>query len=300
MTFFISGGLGFVGTYLSRYLLERGHRILATGRRPDPMTVVHNRFEYISTDTTQPGVWQEALKQIDTVINLSGSTIYRRWTETYKKTICHSRIETTKNIVDQLTTQSPVTLVNASAVGYYGDRGDETIDEEAPPGNDFLARVAINWEQEALRAEGKGARVVCGRFGIVLGRGGGVIEKMLPAFRNFVGGPQGNGRQWFPWIHMEDLCGVIEFVLNTPKMSGPINFCAPHPVRNRELAQAMGRIMKRPAFMRVPAFMLRMILGEFGTALLSSQRCVPKKLIASGYRFKYPEIAGALENLVSA
>lgn len=298
MRIFISGGLGFVGRYLSEFFIKKGYDVLAAGSKPDPEIIHHNRFKYISADLTQKGIWQQELKSADIIINLAGRSIFKRWTDSYKKVIYNSRILTTRNIVDQLSPSKPVTLINASAVGYYGDRGDDKVDEKASLGNDFLARLAVDWEQEADKGREKGARVVFTRFGIVLGRGGGAMEKMVPAFRYFVGGPQGNGRQWFPWIHIQDLCLAVDFVINSKAMSGPVNFCSPHPVRNKDLAKTVGRVLKRPSVMRVPAFVLRLVLGELGSALLSSQRCVPNKLMSSGYPFQFPEIGGAIENLL--
>lgn len=299
MKIFISGGLGFVGRHLSEFFIKKGYHVLAAGSKPDPKTIDHDCFKYLSADLTQTGVWQQELKSADVVINLAGRTIFKRWTDAYKKEIYNSRILTTQNIVSQLSTQKPVTLINASAVGYYGDRGDDMIAEKAPPGNDFLAAIAIDWEQEANKGKDKNARVVCARFGVVLGKGGGTMEKMVPAFRYFVGGSQGNGRQWFPWIHMEDLCLAADFVINNKAMSGPVNFCSPHPVRNKDLAKTLGHILKRPSMMHVPAFVLRLVLGELGSTLLYSQRCVPRKLMSSGYLFQFSEVGSAIENLIS-
>jgi uncharacterized protein (TIGR01777 family) len=191
-----------------------------------------------------------------------------------------------------------VVLVSASGVGYYGSRGDDLLTEDAPAGNDFLARLSVDWEGEALAAASKGARVVLARLGVVLGKGGGAMSKMIPAFKFFVGGPIGSGRQWFPWIHLQDLSAAMLFLLEHPEISGPVNLCAPDPVTNRDLAGALGRALNRPAFMPAPAFMVRMALGEFAAVLLGSQRAVPKKLLQHHFGFRHPDIQSAVRAVV--
>ena len=298
MNIFITGATGFVGTYLCRHLLEAGHEVTGVGTRREHRLIEHDRFHYISADTTEPGSWQDALKDVDAVMNLAGRTIFNRWTDRYKVAIYDSRIMTTQNIVEALPEGKNLVLCSGSAVGYYGDQGDVILTEDNPAGDDFLARVGIHWEKEALAAEQKGARVVLLRFGIVLGRGGGALEKMVPAFRLMVGGPLGDGMQWFPWIHMEDLLAAVDFVISTESVQGPVNYCAPHPIRNLDMARTLGQILKRPAVMPAPAFMIRLALGEFGNTLLASQRAAPAKLLDSGFNFTFPEIYDALADLV--
>jgi hypothetical protein len=193
-----------------------------------------------------------------------------------------------------------VVLVSASGVGFYGEGGEEPLTEESPSGDDFLARLSIDWESEALRAAAGGARVALTRLGVVLGPGGGAMAQMLTAFKSFVGGPIGSGRQWFPWIHIDDLAAAVAFIIETPGLSGPINLCAPHPVRNRELARALGKALNRPAVVPTPGFMLRLALGEFAGVLLGSQRALPGKLEAHGFRFHYPDIQSAVTAVVGA
>ena len=200
--------------------------------------------------------------------------------------------------MDALPDSSRCVLCNTSAVGYYGDRRDEILIETSAPGSGFMADIAKDWEKEALAAVEKGARVAVMRFGIVLGRDGGALAQMLPAFRMFVGGPLGNGRQWFPWIHLRDLLSAIEFLLNTPSLSGPFNFSAPNPVRNRQLAATMGKVLARPSFLPAPRSLLRLALGEVGKVLVESQRAVPENLLDSGFTFRFPEIETALSDLV--
>jgi uncharacterized protein (TIGR01777 family) len=300
MKILISGGLGFVGRHLSRLLLEKGHRVTALGLRSDPTLLPHPEFDYLSADTTRPGAWQDRLQEMDAVVNLTGKTIFRPWTGGYKEDIYDSRILTTRNLVDALPQDRAVTLVSTSAVGYYGDRGDDLLTEADLAGNDFLARLGRHWEAEALKAREKGSRVVISRFGIVLGPGGGALVKMIPAFRSYLGGPLGDGKQWFPWIHIEDLTAALAFVLDSDGAEGPMNFTAPNPVRNREFVRELARMLDRPALMPAPAFMIRMVLGELGQTLLSSQRALPEKLRATGFEFRFPAIREALYDLVRA
>lgn len=299
MNYFITGGLGFVGRHLTRRLLSEGHRVTVVGRRSDPPRPRDPNFHYVSDDTTREGQWQAALKDHQVIINLAGKSIFTRWTAGIKEEILQSRVLTTRRLVEALPDNADVTLCSTSAVGYYGDRGEDLLTENTPPGDDFLARVGQAWEQEALGAQGKGARVILTRFGIVLDRDGGAIPPMRLAFRSFVGGSLGSGRQWFPWIHMQDLVAAFQFVIATAGISGPVNFCAPEPVRNQTLTRVMAEKLSRPAVTPAPAFMIRLILGEFGQSLLNSQRAVPAKLQQHGFEFTYPRIDDALTEILA-
>ena len=299
MHVFITGGLGFVGSHLSRFLLNKGYRVTAVGRPVNQQQIQHANFDYVSGDTTQTGKWQGALKDADAVVNLAGESIFKRWSAKTKKQIYQSRILTSRNVVAALPQNKHITLCSASAVGYYGDRADSILTESDPPGNDFLANLSIDWETEALQAPAGSIRVVLMRFGIILGKNGGAMGQMISAFKAFVGGPLGSGDQWFPWLHMDDLLAAVDFAIENPDIRGAVNFCAPNPVRNRELAKTLGGLLKRPSFMPAPAFMLRLFLGEFGGVLLASQRMVPDKLLKAGFHFKYPEIREALKAIVN-
>jgi uncharacterized protein (TIGR01777 family) len=299
MKIFVTGGVGFVGGYLSRFLLERGHAVTAVGTRANQQLIDHQNFRYISADTTVPGDWQAALAGVDAVFNLAGRNIFSRWSKRYKALIYDSRILTTRNLVSALPEDKDITLVSTSATGYYGDRGEALLSENEPNGNDFLSGVSRDWEAEASRAEEKGVRVVIARFGVVLGKDGGAMAKMLPTFRLCLGGPLGSGIQWFPWIHMDDILSAYLFVLDNQEITGPVNFCAPHPVRNRDLAKAMGRVLNRPAVLPGPAFMIKLFLGELGGVFLCSQRTVPQRLLEYGFNFKYTEITDAIEDVVN-
>jgi len=298
MHILITGGLGFVGRHLSQLLLDRGHRVTATGTRREPEMIEHPDFHYIAADTREEGDWQEAAQQADAAVNLAGRSIFSYWTDKRKQEIYDSRILTTRNLVSALTGGNGQLLLSTSAVGYYGDGGEAVLTEESGPGNDFLARLAVDWENEAMAAAGQDIRVAVMRFGIVLGPDGGAMGKMIPAFRMFLGGPLGGGRQWFPWIHVEDLIRAADFVLSGESIQGPLNFCAPNPVRQRELAKTLGRVLHRPAVVPAPAFFIKLFLGEFGRALLNSQRAVPRKLQQHGFEFQHPHIAGALGHIV--
>ena len=297
MKIFISGGVGFVGKHLCRSLLNKGHHVIATGTRRDPGDIHHDRFEYIRADTTQPGDWQHRVAESDGAVNLAGRSIFKRWNKHYKTQLRDSRILTTRHMVTAIPEDKPFVLCSTSAVGYYGNRGDDILVEQEAGADDFLGRLSRDWEKEALAAEQKGARVAIARFGIVLGRDGGALAKMIPAFKSFVGGPLGNGRQWFPWIHIQDVVGAIEFLLVSAELSGIFNFSAPEPVTNRELGATLGRVLRRPAIMPTPAFMIRMAMGELGGVLLASQRAVPSHLLEAGYRFQYATLETALRDL---
>jgi uncharacterized protein len=297
MKIFITGGSGFVGRNLSFYLLEKGHSVIAVGTSSAHHVIRHDNFHYISADTTIKGGWQNTLKDIDAAINLAGKNIFKRWSDNYKDQIYTSRILTTRNLVEAITDQKDIILCSTSAVGYYGDRADDVLKEDALPGNDFAAKVCRDWEKEAFQAETKGIRVAAMRFGVVLGKNGGALAKMVPAFKFFAGGPLGSGLQWFPWIHMDDLIAAIIFILENPDVKGPINFCSPNPVRNRDFAGALGQVLNRPSVMRAPSFMIRLIMGEMGKSLMNSQRAIPDKLLKHGFKFQYPEINNALYNL---
>jgi uncharacterized protein (TIGR01777 family) len=295
MKILITGGTGFVGKSLALALIRSGHEvsILTRSGKGDLPGI-----SWIGGDPTQRGKWQEAVREHGVIINLAGASIFTRWTEEAKRRIRDSRILTTRHLLEAIDGEKGRTFFSTSAVGYYGFHGDEDLTEDSPPGGDFLALLARDWEAEAREAEKKGCRVVITRFGIVLGEKGGALGQMIPLFRKYLGGPLGSGRQWFSWIHIEDLTRAFLFLLEHPELSGPVNFTAPNPLRNKELAQGLGRILGRPAFLPAPGFLLRMVLGEFGSILLEGQRVLPRKLLQAGFQFSYPEIDGALRQVI--
>lgn len=294
----ITGGSGFVGTHLARYYLDRGHAVTAVGTRATHPVITHERFSYLSADTTQSGPWQAAIATADVVFNLAGRTIFKRWSAKYKRQIYDSRILTTRHVVAALPDESHTALVSTSAVGYYGDGGERKLTESSPIGNDFLADLARQWEAEASHAQAKGAKVVLARFGIILGRDGGALAKMIPAFKSFMGGPLGSGRQWFPWIHINDHIAALNFLATQPEQRGIYNLTAPQPVRNNEMATALGKALGRPSVMAVPGLMLKMTMGEVADVLLASQRAIPANLLEAGFTFQFQTIQEALADLV--
>ena len=299
MKILITGGSGFIGSNLSEYLLSRGHKVSAVGRSSDQHRIRHEDYRYIAADTTRPGNWQKEVEEAEAAVNLAGATIFKRWTASYKKIIYDSRILTTRHVVAALPEGRNITLCSASGAGYYGNRGDDVLKEDEGVGRDFLAGVSRDWEKEALQAAAKGVRVAVMRFGVVLGKNGGALAKMIPAFKMFVGGSLGSGNQWFPWMHLEDLMAAILFVVEHQDVSGPLNFCAPNPVRYRELVKTLGEVLSRPSFMPVPAFMIRLAMGEFGDVFLGSQRTIPDRLLRHGFSFQYPDIKSAIQAVVT-
>lgn len=297
MKFFLTGGTGFVGSYLTSQLLPKGHTftILTRSSRPPTQAAV----TYVQGDPTQPGPWMEQVPAHDVVVNLAGAPISVRWTPENKKIIRESRVLTTRHLVAALASTSArqtKLLLSTSAIGYYGDRGEAELTEESPPGQDFLAQLAQEWEAEAFKAQDLGIRTAVTRFGIVLGRNGGLLGKLVPVFNAFVGGPAGSGRQWFSWIDQSDLLQAMVFVLEHPDLQGPINFTSPQPVRNAEFARALGKVLKRPGFLPAPAFMVKLILGEFADTVLGGQKVLPAKLLAAGFTFAYPDVEAALSH----
>lgn len=286
----VTGGTGFLGTPLVVYLRAAGNDVVVLTRRhaaPGQITW--------SPDGTV-GPLAKAIESADAVINLAGESIAgHRWTTAHKARIRDSRILATRSIVAAIhvAARKPATLVNASAVGYYGSRGDATLTEESSPGEDFLAMVCRAWEAEALAASDV-SRVILLRSAPVLERDGGVLPQIARPFRFFVGGPVGSGSQYWAWIHRHDWVAMVSWALETSHVSGPLNLAALAPVTNREFAQALGRVLKRPAFIPAPAFGLRLLLGEMADVLLFSQRVVPAKADALGFRFQYPALEPAL------
>lgn len=295
----MTGGTGFVGTYLSRELASLGHEVTILTRRAQPPAPAAPGISFITGNPTQEGPWMGAVPEHDWIINLAGASIFRRWSEAYKKEVYDSRIRTTRNLVIALAEGDRRQLFcSTSAVGYYGPRGDEVLTEDSPQDSYFLAKLAEDWEAEALKAQELGVRVVITRFGIVLGRSGGALGQMVPMFKRFLGGILGSGQQWFSWIHQADHARAFSFIQAHPEIHGPVNLTAPQPVRNWELTRALGQVLHRPTILPAPAFMMRLVLGEFADALLTGQRVIPKKLMEVGFKFKFPMIEEALKDLL--
>jgi uncharacterized protein (TIGR01777 family) len=299
MKIFLTGGTGFVGTFLSRELLKLGHEITILTRQKEPPAAADSRIIFVTGDPKQAGPWMAEVARHDWIINLAGFSISNKWTEENKRMLYDSRVLTTRNLVAALAAGDRRQLFcSTSAPGYYGPRGEEALTEASPPGQDFLARLAQDWEAAALKAQDLGIRTVITRFGIVLGKDGGMLGQLVPLFKSFVGGPVGSGEQWLSWIHQQDLVQAYLFLLEHQDLTGPVNFTSPTPVRNQDFAKALGRALGRPAFMPAPAFMMRLMLGEFAEVVLTGQKILPQRLLAAGFQFRYPTIDQALEHLL--
>jgi uncharacterized protein (TIGR01777 family) len=306
MNVFVMGGTGLIGSSLIGRLNQRDDRVVLLTRRPaHAQERWGKQCTIVEGDPMKAGSWMDAVKDCDAVINLVGESIFaRRWNQEFIALLRSSRIQSTENAVRALIKNpkspagNPKVLVNASAIGYYGPRGDEELTEEGLTGNDTLARVAVEWEQAARGAEASGVRVALIRIGVVLAKEGGALPQMLPPFKLGLGGPIGSGRHWFSWIHIDDMVGIIVLALDHPEARGPINATAPNPVTNRVFSKALGRALHRPAILPVPPFMLRLGLGQVAEILTTGQRVIPARALALGYQFKYQDIDGALANLV--
>jgi len=293
MNVILAGGTGLIGTHIAQRLKNGGHTVSILSRKSGPGLIVW--------DAVGTGPWEQSIDGADAVINLTGESVGAgRWTTGQKERIRNSRIDATRAIVDAIgrSAVKPRVLVNASAVGYYGHVEDGEVTENAPAGNDFLGQTCALWESEARRAEQSGVRVVMVRTGFVIGKSSDAFIRMQRPFKLFAGGPFGSGRQWFPWIHIDDVAAGYVFALEQSALSGPVNLSAPNPVRVRELAAELGRALHRPAFMSAPAFMLKILLGEMSDLLLKGQRVVPAKLLQQGFSFRFPVLSSALNNAV--
>ncbi|MBI3952227.1 MAG: TIGR01777 family protein [Acidobacteria bacterium] len=295
-TVLVTGATGFIGRALTTALHERGYELAILSRRVDRVRAQPHIKLVQAWNPQQEPAPVSVIERAQAIVHLAGESIAGRWTEAKKRAIRNSRVEGTRNLVVAIAQAKtrPRVLVSASAVGYYGDRGEETLTEESGPGSDFLALVCQAWETEARRAEAHDVRVVCLRSGIVLDRDGGALQQMLPPFRLGLGGPLGNGRQWMPWIHRDDTVGLILHALENEKVSGPVNGTAPEPVRNIEFTKTLGRVLNRPTFLAAPEFVLKLLLGEFADVLLASPRVLPARAQAAGYAFKYSTLEPAL------
>ncbi len=301
MKIFITGGTGFVGSSLTREFANQGHQITVLdrtvkGAKDFPLTV-----SFIEADSTVRGAWQEKAAEHDIFINLAGASIFSRWDQKTKKAIRDSRILTTSNLVEAIlhSKNNSTRLFSASAVGYYGFHEDEDLTEEAPPGDDFLASVARDWETAANQAKNLGAKVVICRFGIVLGRRGGALQQMLPIYKAYLGAPLGNGRQWFSWVHEQDLVNIFLFLISQKDVDGPFNCTAPQPVRNSEMTKEIGQALGVTTWpLGVPGFVMKIVLGEFGNVLLKGQKVIPGRLSKLNFNFRFPTMNEALADIL--
>ncbi|MHC5939215.1 thylakoid membrane protein ThyD [Nostoc sp.] len=302
----ITGATGLVGSRLVQRLHGEGHRIVvltrntAFAQKVFPSEAFPN-LEIVGYTPNASGSWQNAIASCDGVVNLAGEPIGEgRWTPERKQEILNSRKLGTQKIVEAIANANPKpsVLINASAIGYYGTSETASFDETSVSGNDFLAQVSQAWEAEATKVKDAGVRLVILRFGIVLGNGG-ALGKMISPFKLFAGGPIGSGRQWFSWIHVDDLVNLILQALTKPEIEGVYNATAPNPVRMADLSQTLGRVMNRPSWLPVPAFAIEALLGDGAIVVLEGQQVIPKRTVETGFEYKYPNLQSALTQILS-
>ncbi len=289
----ITGATGLIGAKLVRVLEGRGDAVVALSRSPERARE-RLGIEAAGPDPATGTVPVEVLSRVDAVVNLAGEPVAQRWTEISKQRIRASRVDRTEKLVQAMGAADPrpSVFVSASAAGYYADRGADELDESAAPGTDFLASLCVDWERAADGAEQ--ARVVKIRTGVVLDGSGGALKKMLPPFKAGLGGPVAGGRQYMPWVAIDDVVGMYAAALHDDAWSGPVNACAPSPVTNAEFSRELGRALHRPAVVPVPGFALRLLFGEMASVLTASQRMIPRRALELGYEFAYRELSAAL------
>ena len=302
----IAGATGFVGSRLVEKLQAAGHQVVVLSRdaakagRVFPASAYPN-LEVVAYTPAESGDWQKSIAGCDAVVNLAGVPIAEeRWTEARQQAILDSRRLTTAKLVEAIVNANPrpSVFVSASAIGYYGTSETAEFDETSPAGNDFLAAVCKDWEAAAQPAKNAGTRLAILRLGIVLGMGG-ALAKMLPPFKLFAGGPLGTGKQWFSWVHREDVVDLILYALQNSQVEGVLNATAPNPVRMNELCQTLGEVLQRPSWLPVPGFALEMLLGDGAKLVLEGQKVLPKQTLASGFQYQYPTLKLALEEILS-
>lgn len=296
MHIMITGATGFIGTAVTDRLIGEKNQITILSRRPSEAQRLFPKAKLQAWDFSSPLL----LPTVSVIIHLAGESIFgKRWTCGQKEIILKSRVESTRLIVNAIKNarEKPKVLLCASAIGYYGDRGDEELEEDSPGRRDFLADVCEQWEKAACEAEILGLRIVSTRIGVVLGKGG-ALQKMLPSFKMGLGGPIGSGKQWMSWIHLDDLVGLILHAMHLSEIRGPLNVTAPHPCTNAEFARTLGKVLHRPALLQTPAGALRLAMGEVVSVITSSQKVLPKVALKTGYVFRYPRLEEALWHIL--
>ena len=300
MRFIILGGSGLIGRALSRALSQAGHEVVVVSRSPERVPPMEG-MSAVGWDGHSAGGWGKLVDGADGIVNLAGESIGAgRWNEERKKRIVSSREQAGAAIVDAVraATRKPGVVFQISGVGYYGIGGDRPFTESDPPGNDFLASVAVRWEDATRPVEEEGVRRVIARAGVVLTPQGGVLPRMMLPFRFFAGGPLGTGRQWISWIHLEDTVRGIQYMLENPACTGVYNLTSPQPVTNAEFGKILGRVLRRPCWLPVPTLALRVILGEMSTLVLDGQRVIPSRLEEAGFQFRFAQLESALRDLL--
>ncbi|XP_026456895.1 epimerase family protein SDR39U1 homolog, chloroplastic-like isoform X1 [Papaver somniferum] len=301
MTVSITGATGFIGKRLVQRLHQENHRVRVLTRSKSKAQLVFPVREFPGIVIAEEPEWKDCIRGSTAVVNLAGTPVSTRWSSEIKKEIMQSRINVTSKVVDLINNSQndvpPKVLVSATAVGYYGSSETQVFDERSPPGNDYLARVCKEWEGRALKVN-KDVRVALIRIGVVLGKDGGALAKMIPLFMMFAGGPIGTGKQWFSWIHLDDIVNLIYEALSNPSYEGVINGTAPNPVRLTEMCEQLGNSLGRPSWLPVPEFALKAVLGEGASVVLEGQRVIPVRAKELGFSFKYPYVKDALKAVV--
>lgn len=299
----VAGATGLIGRKLCAELTAKGYQVVVFSRNPDSARrAIPGAVEYVRWTPAESGPWAASIDGAYAVVNLAGAPIIgKRWNAAYKQELRESRVVGTRGLVTAMagSQRKPSVFINGSAIGYYGNRDDTPLDEQARPGNDFLAELSVEWEREAAKAEQAGIRTVILRTGIVLDTEGGALKPLLLPFRLGVGGPVLPGSQYWSWIHLDDEVGLILFALEHEQVSGPLNATAPEPLTNREFSKVLGKVLGRPSLVPVPGFALNILLGEVAEPLIvHGQRVIPAKAQQQGYSFKYPRLEPALRQLL--
>jgi len=301
MRILISGGSGFIGRAVTTEALREGHSVTILTRNTSNAPVKRNGLSFLLWDGVSQGAWVGALASHDVIINLSGESVaHGLWTSSRKKKLVDSRIISTGLLAEAMNSVKHTvhTFINGSAIGYYGDAGNTECTESSSAGSGFLATLVMEWEAAALKATPSGVRIVMPRIGVVLGKGSGSLPPLLLQHRLFLGGYIGSGRQWMSWIHLHDIAKAFLYLAIKDHMNGPVNVTAPHPVTMKQMSHTLAKVLHRPSWLPAPAFAVRTLLGEMADIVLHSQKVLPKKLIESGFEFKYPDLEGALRHLL--
>lgn len=304
----ITGGSGSIGRKLTAHLTQHGHEVVILSRTPARVTGLPDGARAAGWDARTSAGWLAEADGADAIVNLAGENLAgagyfpSRWTDERRRRIRESRLDAGKAVVEAVekSQNKPKVVIQASAIGYYGPRGDEPLTEDSPPGDDFLANVCIAWEAATAPVEQHGVRRAVIRTGIYLTPDDGAVRRLLLPYRLFVGGPFGNGRQYYSWIHPQDAVQAIRFLIENPQASGPFNLTAPEPVRNKDFGKTLGKVLRRPSLIPVPRFALQLAFGEVVTVVFDGQRVLPKKLQALGFAFQFPALEAALRDLLGA
>ena len=299
----ITGATGLIGKKLSNSLINRGDEVIIFSRDAEKAKSIFPKAkECIEWNYRNPDLWKSKIENSDAVIHLAGINLFsKRWNESFKKAVLESREVSTKNLVEAINScaNKPEVFISASGIGYYGDCGETLLVENSPKGNDFLADVCEVWESESRKIGEYGIRNVQIRTGLVLSLEDGALKQMLPPFKFFIGGPLGNGKQWSSWLHIDDIVGIYLHAIDSKNLSGAVNAAAPNPVRMKEFAKTLGKALHRPSIFPVPKFVLKIVVGEAAEVVTASQKVDAQKILNSGYKFKFPDLYNAFQNLLN-